>query len=165
MTIENIIIRKGQPEDNPAVHQLVCELAEYEKAPHEVETTAEQYAIDSSGARPLFDFFVAEHTSEGIVGIALFFWGYSTWKGKKLYLDDLVVTENWRRKGIGQMLFDRLVAFALEENARVMSWQVLDWNTPAIRMYEKIGAYLDPEWINCRLSPEQMRKWLETREG
>ncbi|MEZ4776549.1 MAG: GNAT family N-acetyltransferase [Bacteroidia bacterium] len=155
-----IAIRKGVTKDIPAVHQLVCELAAYEKAPHEVATTVAQYEQDSTGPRPWFEFFVAEHEDEGIIGMALYYYGYSTWKGKKLYLDDLVVTERWRRKGIGQMLFDQLVFVALEEQAQVMSWQVLDWNTPAIRMYEKIGAFLDPEWINCRMSRTQMEQWL-----
>lgn len=158
--MEKILIRKGKPEDVPAVHQLVCELAAYEKAAHEVETTVTQYKQDSSGTRPWFDFFVAEHEAEGIIGMALYYFGYSTWKGKKLYLDDLVVTESWRRKGVGQMLFDQLVSLALEEDAKVMSWQVLDWNTPAISMYEKIGAFLDPEWINCRMSRHQMQQWM-----
>lgn len=155
----DIQIRKGTKEDLPVVHALVYELAVYEKAPEEVETSAEQYARDGFGARPFFEFFVAEHPKEGVVGIAFFYFGYSTWKGKLLYLDDLVITEKWRRKGLGLRLLDQLVAYGLEQEARQMRWQVLDWNEPAIRLYEKVEAKLDGEWVNCYLSREQMESW------
>lgn len=155
----DILIRKGIAADLPSVHALVRELALFEKAPEEVETTAAQYELDAFGEQAFFEFFVAESSPEGIVGIAFFYFGYSTWKGKILYLDDLVITEKWRRKGIGSLLMDQLVRYGLENEVRQLRWQVLDWNDPAIRMYEKIGANLSGEWINCSLSRAQMEQW------
>lgn len=153
-----INIRKGIKEDLPAVHRLVAELALFEKAPEQVETTAEIFADDGFGERPFFEFFVAEHPADGIIGIALFYFGYSTWKGKMLYLDDLVITGKWRRKGIGQLLFDRLVEYGVEHKIGQMRWHVLDWNEPAINMYKKVGAELDGEWITCKLSGQQLKE-------
>jgi GNAT superfamily N-acetyltransferase len=155
----DIIIRKGLESDLEAVHALVYELAVYEKAPQEVETSPAQYARDGFGERSFFEFFVAEHPQEGIVGIAFFYFGYSTWKGKLLYLDDLVITEKWRRQGIGSRLLDRVVSYGLEKDARQIRWQVLDWNEPAIKMYEKVKARFDGEWLNCYLSREKMEGW------
>ena len=155
-------IRKGTEADLPAVHALVRELALFEKAPEEVITTPEEYARDAFGDRSFFEFFVAEDPSDGVVGIALFYFGYSTWKGKILYLDDLVITESWRRKGIGSLLLDRLVHFAKENNAKQVRWQVLDWNQPAIKMYQKVGAQLDEEWINCKLELDDIKRWTNS---
>lgn len=156
---KTVIIRKGVASDMPAVHALVRELALFEKAPEEVATSAEQYTADGFGENPLFECFVAEDSNDGIVGIAFFYFGYSTWKGKILYLDDLVITKSYRRKGIGQQLFDRLVVYGNENQVCQMRWQVLDWNEPAIKMYEKLAAKLDPTWINCFLSAEQIKDW------
>ncbi|MEO0470860.1 MAG: GNAT family N-acetyltransferase [Bacteroidota bacterium] len=154
-----MIIRKGTEADLEAVHALVRELALFEKAPEEVITSPEEYARDGFGERSFFEFFVAEDTKDGVVGIAFFYFGYSTWKGKILYLDDLVITENWRRKGIGGLLLDRLVHFAKEHRAKQVRWQVLDWNEPAIKMYRKVGANLDEEWINCKLEQADIDRW------
>lgn len=157
--MSQIHIRKGTEADMPQVHKLVYELAVFEKAPEEVLTNPEIFARDGFGAHPLFECFVAENEQKEIVGIALFYFGYSTWKGKKMYLDDLVVTESYRRKGVGQLLFDQLVAYAVAEDVQQLRWHVLDWNTPAIRMYEKLNANLDGEWITCKLSKEQLENW------
>ncbi len=154
--MNEINIRKGTREDLPSAHALVRELALYEKAPEQVITTAEQYARDGFGSeRPLFEFFVAEH-EDNVVGIAFFYFGYSTWKGKNLYLDDLVITESYRRKGIGKLLIDQLVQYGKEQAAQEIRWHVLDWNEPAINLYDKLGASIDPEWITCKLNREQI---------
>ncbi|MEM6264703.1 MAG: GNAT family N-acetyltransferase [Bacteroidota bacterium] len=153
-----MIIRKGTPDDLEAAFALVQELAAYEQAPEEVKTSAAQYRKDGFGEKPLFEFFVAEEEEE-VLGIALFYFGYSTWKGKMMYLDDLVVKSAARRRGIGELLFKQLVAYAKEQNARQLRWHVLDWNRPAIQFYEKIEARLDSEWITCKLEQEDMAKW------
>lgn len=154
-----ISIRKATREDVPSIFSLVKELAEFEQAPDAVETSVERYLEDGFGENPIFECLVAEHAEDGVVGIALYYYGYSTWKGKMLYLDDLVIRENHRRKGIGRKLVDKLVAIGLEENARMMKWQVLDWNEPAIKMYASLGAHFDEEWIDVKVTRAQMEKW------
>jgi GNAT superfamily N-acetyltransferase len=155
-----INIRKGNRADLPAVLQLVRELAEYERAPHEVTNTVEMMEQDGFGEEPIYGFFVAENEM-GIVGLSLYYWRYSTWKGKRLYLEDIIVTESERGKGIGKMLFEVTMRRSLEANCSGMMWQVLDWNEPAINFYKKYGAKLDGEWVNCTLEAEQVRRLLE----
>ncbi|MCI4670931.1 MAG: GNAT family N-acetyltransferase [Bacteroidia bacterium] len=155
-----IHIRMAMESDMDAVHALVRELAEYEKAPEAVKTTAEIYKRDGFQLeKPLFHCFVAENEDKHIIGIALFYFAYSTWKGKMLYLDDLVVSSSFRRQGIGKKLFDSLVSFALENDAQMMKWQVLDWNKPAIEMYKKLNTVFDSEWIDCKLYKDQLSEW------
>ncbi|MFN0200620.1 MAG: N-acetyltransferase family protein [Bacteroidia bacterium] len=152
--MNNITIRKATPEDMPQVWQLIYELALYEKAPEQVITTPAQMVRDGFGEKPLFECLVAEDEAKNVLGITLYYFAYSTWKGKMLYLDDFIVTENARGTGIGKLLFDALTQIAKEQNAKQMRWHVLDWNTPAIRFYEKINASLDEEWIQCKISLE-----------
>lgn len=154
----DIQIRKGTIDDLPQVLSLVKELAEYERAPQEVTNTLDDMKRDGFGNDQVFKFFVAEST-EGIIGIALYYTAYSTWKGRTLFLEDLVVTEKLRRSGIGKMLFDAVAKEAKVTGAKRFSWQVLDWNKPAIAFYEKIGANLDDEWINCRMTEEQIQRY------
>jgi GNAT superfamily N-acetyltransferase len=151
-------IREGKKEDLPQVLELIKELALYEKAPQEVDNTVERMLEDGFGNRPVFEFFVAEGENK-IVGIALYFYSYSTWKGKCIYLEDLIVTESFRGLGIGKKLFDKIVEKAKAVDARRVSWQVLDWNEPAINFYKSLNAELDPEWINCRLTKELIEKY------
>ncbi len=153
-----INIRRGTIDDLPQVHALIQELAVYEKAPDEVTNTVEDMKWDGFGENPIFKFFVAE-AEEGIVGIALYYTAYSTWKGKTIFLEDLVVTERLRRSGIGKLLFDAVAHEAREVGAKRFKWQVLEWNEPAIAFYKKIGADLDGEWINCNMSEEQIRAY------
>ncbi|MGV3540766.1 MAG: GNAT family N-acetyltransferase [Rufibacter sp.] len=155
----SVTIRKGTQEDLPAVHALVVELAVYEKAPNEVTNTLADMQRDGFGEQPIFEFFVADSKEEGILGIALYYTAYSTWKGKMLFLEDIVVTERVRRKGIGRLLFNAVVQAAKEGNYKRMKWQVLEWNGPAINFYRSIGAGLDEEWVNCNLSEEQLRQF------
>ncbi len=150
-------IRKGKEEDLPQVLTLIKELATFEKAPEEVVNTIDKMSEEGFGDRRYFEFYVAE-TDQKIVGLALYFFSYSTWKGKSLYLDDIIVTEAYRGKGIGKKLFNQVAKAAKTENCGKMHWQVLDWNTPAINYYKKLGASFDGEWINCALSREQLNQ-------
>ena len=152
-------IRIGEKKDLPQVLELIKELATYEKAPHEVINTVALMEQDGFGATPIYGLFVAEN-EKGIVGISLYYWRYSTWKGKRLYLEDIIVTEKERGSGIGKLLFDRTMQKAVEENCSGMMWQVLEWNEPAINFYKKYGAKLDNEWTNCTLEAEQIKKLL-----
>jgi GNAT superfamily N-acetyltransferase len=153
-------IREGRKEDLPRVLELVKELAKYEKAPHEVINTVAQMEKDGFGPNPVFGFFVCENKN-GIVGLSLYYWRYSTWKGKRLYLEDIIVTESERGKGLGKILFDRTMEKALEENCSGMMWQVLDWNEPAINFYKKYGTHMGQEWINCNLEAAQIKEILK----
>ena len=154
-----MIIRKGTKEDLPRVLELIKELATYERAPHEVTNTVEMMEKDGFGPNPIYGLFVAEN-EKVIVGISLYYWRYSTWKGKRLYLEDIIVTESERGKGIGKQLFVRTMQHAIDENCTGMMWQVLDWNEPAINFYKKYGSKLDGEWVNCSLEIDQIRKLL-----
>ena len=144
-----MIIRMARRGDEHAIMSLIRKLAEYEKAPHEVVNTAEELAIHLFDER-VCDALVAENEA-GIVGFALFYTNYSTWKGKCLYLEDLYILSEYRRTGVGSELFDRVVQIAKERDVKRMDWQVLEWNEPALDFYRKRGAHLDPEWMNGRL--------------
>lgn len=157
--MQKITIREGRKHDLPRVLELIKELAHYERAPHEVTNTLERLEEDGFGAHPVYGFFIAE-TDTAIVGLSLYYWRYSTWKGKRLYLEDIIVTESERGKGAGKLLFDRTMSKALEEDCTGMMWQVLDWNEPAINFYKKYGAKLDGEWVNCNLEADQIKKLL-----
>jgi len=153
----NIEIRKGTQVDIPSALTLVKELAAYEKAPDEVEVTIAEMTEWGFGADKQFDFYVALLDGT-IVGMALYYYKYSTWKGKCLFLEDIIVTESQRGKGLGKLLFDKVVLISKEQNVRRMEWQVLDWNTPAIEFYKKYDATLDGEWVNCKLTNHQLEK-------
>lgn len=155
----SITIRVGRKEDLPRTLELIKELAEYERSSHEVINTVALMEQDGFGANPIFGFFVAEEQNR-IVGLALYYWRYSTWKGKRLYLEDIIVTESERGKGIGKKLFDRTMQHALDENCSGMLWQVLDWNEPAINFYNKYGSKMDGGWINASLERDQLQKLL-----
>ncbi|MES2761838.1 MAG: GNAT family N-acetyltransferase [Bacteroidota bacterium] len=153
----NIEIRKGTEADIPQALQLVKELAAYEKAPDEVEVTPEEMLAWGFGANKQFDFFVA--IENGVtIGLALYYYKYSTWKGKCLFLEDIIVTESQRGRGLGKLLFDKVVQVSKEQKVRRMEWQVLDWNIPAIEFYKKYNAHLDGEWVNCKLTNHQLEK-------
>jgi GNAT superfamily N-acetyltransferase len=144
-------IRRANSRDCPRLMELVQELAEYEKAPFEVTVTLDHFIESGFGSQPVWWAFVVE--SEGIIhGFALYYIRYSTWKGQAMYLEDILITESMRGKGLGKMLFDRLIEEAKEKKLPRMVWQVLEWNTPAINFYKKYDAALDPEWVNCSLN-------------
>jgi GNAT superfamily N-acetyltransferase len=152
---DSVTIREGRKEDLPRTLELIKELATYERAPQEVITTVEQMERDGFGLKPIFGFFVAERSGV-IIGISLYYWRYSTWKGKRLYLEDIIVTASERGKGAGKLLFDRTMELAVAEQCTGMMWQVLEWNTPAINFYKKYEARLDDEWTNCSLERDQL---------
>ncbi len=152
-------IRKGVKEDLPRVLELIKELAQYEKALDQVTNTVEQMVRDGFEGGPVYGFFVAER-QKVIVGLSLYYFRYSTWKGKRLYLEDIIVTEKERGAGLGRMLFDRTMQFSIEENCTGMMWQVLNWNEPAINFYRKYQAKIDGEWLNCHLESSQIKKIL-----
>lgn len=143
-------IRPGTPDDIPRVWELMCELAEYEGEQHRVKTTPAQFLADGFGERPLFGVLVAESDSE-IVGTAIHYFRYSTWEGKQLYLEDLIVTEKARGRGIGRALLNATLEMARETHCTGAMWQVLNWNKSAIAFYETFGARFDGEWTNVHL--------------
>jgi len=142
-------IRAAKLGDEQAIFALIQELALYEKAPEQVSNTAEQLRIDLFQSF-LCEAIVAENNKE-IIGFALFYTAYSTWKGKILYLEDFYVKENHRNKGIGNMLFEKVVEIAKDKKVKRMDWQVLEWNALALGFYEKKEAELSSEWVNGRL--------------
>ena len=148
-------IRKGQKADLPSVLALIKELAEFEKAPDEVSVTLEDLEEDGFGQHPYFWFIVAEYKKE-IIGLSFYFIRYSTWKGRFLFLEDFVVQENFRGQGVGAQLFEETIRIAQRLDVKGMVWQVLDWNEDAIRFYKKYSASIHTEWLNGKLSKEQL---------
>ena len=149
-----IKIRKAVRKDCARMMELIQELATYEKAPDEVTVSLSHFEESGFGQNPVWWAFVAE-VSGVVVGMALYYVRYSTWKGQRMYLEDLLVTEEMRGKKIGSLLFDALIQEAKDKKFIGMNWQVLDWNEPAINFYKKYNASLDPEWLNCAISFNQ----------
>ena len=175
--VKKIIIRKARKKDLPSVLSLIKELATYEQAPNEVKVTLKELERDGFGRKKVYDCFVAEiqprdvgqfangtNPSFGggthgkgkylksIAGMALYYTKYSTWKGRCLYLEDIIVTESMRRKGIGKKLFEGVIAVAKKIKVKKLEWQVLNWNEPAISFYKKYSTVFDDnEWMNCKL--------------
>lgn len=143
-----VTTRQGTIDDIPAIFELVKELAVYERALNQVTNNVEKMTRDYNDK--LYDFFVAESDSK-IIGLSLYYFRYSTWKGKRLYMEDIIVTESMRGNGIGKILFDATVTAAKQTGCTGMLWQVLDWNTSAVGFYRKYGTNFDNEWINCSL--------------
>jgi GNAT superfamily N-acetyltransferase len=149
-----MVLRPAQKEDCPQLLELIKELAEYEKAPDEVTVSIAHFEESGFGANPVWWAWVAEMPDQTgqqkIVGFALYYIRYSTWKGQQLYLEDIIVTQEMRGKGIGKLLFEKLLDICREQNLNGIRWQVLDWNGPAVNFYKKVGAVkFDREWINC----------------
>jgi ribosomal protein S18 acetylase RimI-like enzyme len=153
-----VVIRKAEPEDVSAIHALIVELAEFEKAVEEVELTVEQLREDAFGKSPIVEMIVAESGGE-VVGAALFFEKYSTWKGRSMHLEDFVVKRSRRRRGIGSLLFEEVMRIAAERRYARMDWQVLDWNDSAIAFYRKYGAQLTSEWLDGRLTRDDLKDY------
>ena len=156
--MQNIIIRRAIKEDCARLLELVHELAVYEKAPDEVTVSLQHFEESGFGKEPVWWAFVAASTnpSEGggevIYGFALYYIRFSTWKGQRMYLEDLLVTQEMQCKGIGTLLFNRLIEEAKEKKFNGIVWQVLEWNEPAIQFYKKYNADFDGEWVNCSIT-------------
>ncbi len=152
----DIHLRIAKKEDCPRLLELVNELALFERAPQEVTVTLDEFIEAGFGSKPVWKAFVAE-VNNYITGFAIYYVRYSTWKGRRLYLEDLIVTEEWRGKGIGKLLFNRLIQETQEMGFSGMVWQVLDWNEPAINFYKKYEAAIEAGWLNASLSNQQIQ--------
>lgn len=155
-----INIRKGKPSDCRRVLELITELAVYEKEPDAVEVDLQQLIEDGFGEDPAYDLLIGEIDGK-VEGMALYYMKYSTWKGRALYLEDLVVTEASRGKGLGLGLFKAVIQEAYDRSAGRMEWQVLDWNQAAIDFYKGMGASIEEDWLNGRFSREQIKSICE----
>ncbi|OOV17141.1 GNAT family N-acetyltransferase [Flavobacterium sp. LM4] len=153
-------IRKGKPEDMKSVLALIQELAIFEKEPDAVLITEEDLIRDGFGENPLFHVFVADVDKE-IVGIALFYYRYSSWKGKTIHLEDLIVKEKMRGTGLGSALYSEIMKQGKKENVRRIEWNVLNWNTPAVNFYENSGAKVIEEWRVVQMDEAGINSYLE----
>ena len=157
-----MIIRKGEQKDMKSVLELIQELAVFEKEPDAVELTVADLERDGFGSNPLFHTFVAE-IDENIVGIALYYYRYSTWKGKTIHLEDLIVKENQRGSGVGFALYSKIIEQGKMDNVRRIEWAVLDWNTPAIEFYKKSGAKILEDWRIAQMDEKGINEFINRK--
>lgn len=155
-------IRKGQKEDMEGVLELIKELAVFEKEPDAVLITVDDLICDGFGDKPLFEVFVAEEENE-IAGIALYYYRYSTWKGKTIHLEDLVIRESMRGTGLGYALYSEIIKQGQKDKVRRIEWNVLDWNTPAIDFYEKSGAKILDDWRVVQMDEAAINNFVENK--
>ena len=156
-----MIIRKGTPTDMPAVLSLIKELAAYEKEPDAVVVTVEDLVRDGFSPNPLFHCFVAE-VNDRIIGIALYYYRYSTWKGKTIHLEDLIVKEKKRGIGAGMALYKEVIKQGKKDGVRRIEWAVLDWNQNAIDFYVKTGAKVLSDWRLVQMDEQGMEAFLKS---
>lgn len=156
-----ITIRKANLGDLTEVLSLIQELATFEKEPDAVELTVEELAREGFGEHPLFRILIAE-TADQIVGMALFYPRFSTWKGRTIHLEDLIVKESQRGKGIGRLLYSEVMKIAFEEGVRRVEWVVLDWNTPAVEFYKKTGAQVLGDWRTVQMDQQGLANFIKT---
>ncbi|MAZ55473.1 MAG: GNAT family N-acetyltransferase [Flavobacteriales bacterium] len=154
-----ITIREGKKADLPYILQLIKELAEYENAIHKVAITLDELEVDGFGEKPYYYFLVAEQRNK-IIGMTFYFIRYSTWKGKVLFLEDFIVSKEYRRMGVGKKLFDATIKICKKLNAKAMCWQVLDWNKSAISFYKKYNAEISNDWLDGRLNEKQINNLI-----
>lgn len=153
-----MLIRKGLKQDMPSVLGLIKELAVFEKEPDAVAITVDELVKDGFGDNPLFQTFVAEVDGE-IIGTALFYYRYSTWKGKTIHLEDLIVKQEKRGTGAGSALYKEVLKFAKQDGVRRVEWVVLNWNTHAINFYERSGAAILQDWLTVQMDEEGITKF------
>jgi GNAT superfamily N-acetyltransferase len=156
----NVIFRKGVISDMPSVHRLIRELASFENEADAVDVTIEDLKKDGFGKQPLFNIFVAELDND-IVGMALFYPRYSTWKGPTIHLEDLIVTKEKRGLKIGSTLYKMVLDYAYKEGVERVEWAVLDWNEPAILFYESTGAKVLRDWDTAQIHRAEMKNYLK----
>lgn len=156
----NYTIRKAEKTDLPEILSLIKELAAFEKEPDAVEVDIEDLEKEGFGPKPLFNCFVAEVNNK-IEGMALVYFRYSTWKGRTVHLEDLIVRENQRGTGLGSALYKKVIEFAREQGVKRTEWVVLDWNTPAIDFYKKSGASVLTDWHTVQMNEQAMKSFLE----
>ena len=157
----NISVRLSTPVDMPHVLRLIKELAAFEKEPDAVTITEDTLINEGFGKNPLFTCFVAE-VKEGIVGMALVYDRFSTWKGRSVHLEDLVVNEKMRGTGVGKALYTKVIKYAAERNVKRLEWVVLDWNKNAIDFYEKSGAVLLKDWYLVQMDEKGIKNYMAT---
>ncbi len=159
----SFIIRKGDANDVPGIFRLIKELAVFERATEAVTNTEKLLKEEGFGPHSIYKVIVAEDaTTNDIIGMALYYTAYSTWKGRIFYLDDLIVTEKSRRNGIGRKLLNEFLKDAHHASVAMVKWQVLEWNTPAIEFYKTVGVEFDKEWIDCKMTKAQVGAYVET---
>lgn len=156
----NLEIRKATETDMPQVLELINQLADYEKEPEAVEVTVADLQRDGFGENPLFTCFVTEMDGK-IRGMALIYFRYSTWKGKTVHLEDLIVEKTYRGKGLGMALYKKTMQFAAENNVKRVEWVVLDWNTSAVEFYKKTGATVFEDWYVVQFDEKSYHNFLE----
>lgn len=153
-------IRKAEKPDLPEILGLIKELAAFEKEPDAVEVDIEDLEKEGFGPKPLFTCFVAEVQGK-IEGMALIYYRYSTWKGRTVHLEDLIVRENKRGTGLGSALYKKVIEYAKEQGVKRTEWVVLDWNTPAIDFYRRSGATVLTDWHTVQMNEQAMKSFLE----
>lgn len=155
----SFIVRQGQEKDVQSVLDLIIELAIFEKEPDAVEITIEDLKRDGFSDQPKFKFFVAEENNV-VIGIALFYERYSTWKGKTIHLEDLMVTESKRKIGAGKALYKAVLKYAYDNNFNRVAWEVIDWNTNAINFYKSTGATYLNDWSVVQMNKSNLEKFI-----
>lgn len=157
----SFIVRTGEQKDAQAIHNLIVELAVFEKLPNEVEISVNDLINDGFSANPKFKTFVAEEPNGTIIGMALFYERYSTWKGAAIHLEDLMVTENKRGIGAGKALYTAVLNYAYQNGCKRVAWDVLDWNVNAIKFYEGTGAHILNDWRVVHMNEQNLATFIE----
>ena len=159
----NALIRKAEKKDSLAILNLIKELALFEKEPESVKLKLSDIENDGFGTKPLFECIVAEINMR-IIGMAIYYPRYSTWNGPTIHLEDLIVSEQYKGKGIGTQLYSNFIKMAFNSGVKRVEWNVLDWNSPAINFYKKSGAKVLDDWRSVQMHRSEMKKYLENKE-
>ena len=159
----NALIRKAEKKDSLAILNLIKELALFEKEPESVKLKLSDIENDGFGTKPLFECIVAE-INKRIIGMAIYYPRYSTWNGPTIHLEDLIVSEQYKGKGIGTQLYSNFIKMAFNSGVKRVEWNVLDWNSPAINFYKKSGAKVLDDWRSVQMHRSEMKKYLENKK-
>ena len=159
----NALIRKAEKKDSLAILNLIKELALFEREPESVKLKLSDIENDGFGTKPLFECIVAE-INKRIIGMAIYYPRYSTWNGPTIHLEDLIVSEQYKGRGIGTQLYSNFIKMAFNSGVKRVEWNVLDWNSPAINFYKKSGAKVLDDWRSVQMHRSEMKKYLENKE-